>query len=228
MRYVFIHGAGCLADVFAAQAEAFPDALVPRLPGHGVAGTATTLDECADAVAELIESAHEGEMILAGHSMGGAIALVLALRADPRIRGVVLLGGGARMRVAAPVLQRLRDDFEAASTELARSFYAAPTEKLCAESLRQMHAVGREQTVRDFEACNGFDVRERLAGLSVPLLALTGTQDVLMPAKLGEEAASRVPRGEARTIDGAGHMLMIERPDDTNELLRTFVTRITS
>lgn len=228
MTYLFIHGAGCLPDVFAAQAQAFPDAIVPALPGHGVGGSASTLQEFADAIASDIEAMNARDVILAGHSMGGAIALTLALRRPAAVSGVVLLGGGARMRVAPSLLLQLQTDFTATARSIATSFYAEPTPGLIHASTIQMLQVGADQTIADFSACDGFDVRERLGDLDVPLLAITGAADGLMPPKLAQEAADRVRNGQARIIEGAGHMVMVERPDDTNELLRAFVKELTA
>ena len=91
-----------------------------------------------------------------------------------------------------------------------------------------MLAVGEEQTRADFQACDAFDALERMAEIEVPLLALSGESDAMVPPKFSRAAADRVPRGEARIVPGAGHLLFIERPDETNEALRAFVQKLAS
>jgi 3-oxoadipate enol-lactonase len=223
MTLVFIHGAGCTPSVFEAQLRAFPDAVAPALPGHGVPGSPASIEEFADAVARELQQRGIDDAVLAGSSMGGAIALELALRHDPRVRGVVLLGSSAKLRVSPAIFAAIDDDFRTAARMLAGYFFAEPTETRIEAAVEQMVAVGREQTRRDFEACNAFDVLERLGEIQVPLLALSGESDAMVPPKFSQAAADRVSGGEARIIAGAGHLLFIERPEETNEALRAFV-----
>lgn len=226
MRYVFIHGAGCTGEVFAAQREAFDDALVLTLPGHTTAGAPASIAEFADYVAKELDEQAIDDAVLAGSSMGGAIALELALRAHPRVRALALLGGGAKMRVAPAIFESIERDFDAAARTIAGYLYADPTPERLTFSTRMILAVGQAQTARDFAACNAFDVTERLGELRLPILALTGERDVMMPPKFGQFIADRVPGAQARILPGAGHLAMVERPADTNDALRTFVTQI--
>jgi 3-oxoadipate enol-lactonase len=89
-----------------------------------------------------------------------------------------------------------------------------------------MLKVGQAQTLRDFRACNAFDATERIASLRVPLLALTGERDVLTPPKFAQWFADRVPGAQARILPDAGHLAMIERPEETNAALRAFEERL--
>lgn len=225
---LFLHGAGCTGDVFAAQSAAFDRSIAVTLPGHAVAGSASTVEEFADFVASVMDERALENVVLVGSSMGGAIALELALRRDPRIRGVVPIGSGAKMRVAPGIFEALERDFPAAARMLAGYFFAEPLPRLIEGSVAEMLRVGQEQTVRDFRACDAFDVSERLDRIAVPLLALTGERDVMMPPKFAAFLADRVPGASARILPGAGHLAMVERPDDTNEALRAFVNQIES
>lgn len=224
MTLAFIHGAGCLPSIFGAQLEAFPDALTVTLPGHGASGAPSSIGEFADDVAERL-AAHE-RVVLAGSSMGGAIALELALRRLPNVAAVVLLGSSARLRVAPAIFEAIDRDFRGAAEMLAGYFFSEKRRALIDAAVGMMLAVGPEQTRRDFQACDAFDVRERLAQIALPLLALTGEADVMTPVKFAAELANRVPGAEARTIPGAGHLLFVERPAETNEAIRSFVSNL--
>ena len=90
-----------------------------------------------------------------------------------------------------------------------------------------MLEVGATTTIADFRACDAFDATDRLAGLALPLLALTGEQDRMTPPKFAAFLADRVPGAEARILPGAGHLAMVERPDETNAALSAFVDRLT-
>jgi pimeloyl-ACP methyl ester carboxylesterase len=226
IQLVFIHGAGCTGEVFAAQLAAFPHAIALTLPGHTTPGSPDTIDAFADFVAQELERRNLDDVVLCGHSMGGAIALEVALRQNPRVAGLVPIGSGAKMRVGPAIFEGIDKDFEAAARTIAGLFFAEPTTERLEASVAMMLRVGKAQTERDFRACDAFDVTGRLAGLALPLLALTGERDVMMPPKFAQYLADRVPGAEARILSGAGHLAMIERAGDTNDALRAFVTQI--
>ncbi|HTZ53594.1 MAG TPA: alpha/beta fold hydrolase [Candidatus Acidoferrum sp.] len=228
MKLVFVHGAGCTGDVFAAQTRGLPDAVALTLPGHTTPGAPASIEAFADAVAHELDARGINDAVLCGHSMGGAIALELALRAEPRVRAVVMLSSGARLRVAPAILDRLEADFEGAAHELAQYFYADPTPERLRASVAMMHAVGQAQTLRDFRACDAFNRVDRLEEVALPLLALTGERDLLTPPKFAVTLADRVPGASARIVPGAGHLAMAERPGDVNDALRAFVNHVAS
>ncbi len=196
------------------------------LPGHTVPGSAESIEEFADFVSAYCEERDVRNVVVTGSSMGGAIALELAMRRDPRITGVVLLGSGAKLRVAPAIFEAIDRDFEAAARMLAGYFFAEPAPERIEASAAQMLAVGKKQTIRDFRACDAFDASSRLERIDVPLLAITGERDVMTPPKFGAFVADRVPGATARILPGAGHLAMVERPADTNEALRSFVSQI--
>jgi 3-oxoadipate enol-lactonase len=223
---VFIHGAGCLPHVFNEQLAAFPEAIAVNLPGHGRPGQPSTIAEFAEAVAGELHSREIERAVLAGSSMGGAIALELALRHDPRVAALIMLGSSARLRVAPAIFESIDADFPGAAAALAEGFFAYPSRERVAAAVEMMLAVGRQQTRRDFSACDAFDVRERLGEIDVPLLALTGEKDVMTPPKFAEAFVGRVPAAEARILPDAGHLAFVERPEATNDAIRTFVTSL--
>jgi len=223
---LFIHGAGCTGEVFSEQLRVFAGSRAPNLPGHLCAGSPASIGEFADAIAALAQRERLQNVALAGHSMGGAIALELALRRPQWLQSVVVLGGGARMRVAPAFLDGLEANFEeTARTLAAGSFFANPSAERVDAAVAMMKTVGRAQTLRDFGACDAFDVLERLAEIAVPLLALTGEEDRLMPPKFASALADRVRSGRARILSGAGHFVMVERPAETNATVAAFLER---
>jgi pimeloyl-ACP methyl ester carboxylesterase len=223
---VFIHGAGCLPRVFDAQLAAFPHSRAIALPGHGTPGEPSSIDAFVDALAADLDATGSKRVVLAGSSLGGAIALTLALRRDPRIACVALLGSSAALRVTPSIFEAIDADFPTAAGMLAGMFYHEQRPEWIEDSARMMLEVGQAQTRRDFEACNAYDIRQRLEEIDVPLLALTGEHDVMTPPKFALSLADRVPGAQARIVGGAGHLLFVERPAETNDALRAFVTNI--
>jgi 3-oxoadipate enol-lactonase len=223
---VFLHGAGCTSEIFAAQLAAFPGSVAVQLPGHGVPGAPETIAALADAVGAEIQERNARDVVLCGSSMGGGIALELALRRGEHLRGVVLLDSGAKLRVSRQILESLELDFDSAAQTLARLFFLEPTTARVNGAVAMMQSVGQAQTLRDFRACDAFDVTSRLGEIRVPLLALAGEADVLTPPKFAQFVADRVDGAQARILPGAGHLPMIEQPAETNAALRAFVTQL--
>ena len=228
MRLVFIHGAGCTPAAFGSFAGLFAGAFAVALPGRlGDSGRPDSVEAFADALAASVGATFGDEdVVLCGHSMGGAVALELALRGVSGVRGVVALGSGSRLRVAPVIFERLEADFPAASRDLAQMFFADPSSERIDAAVADMAEVGQEQTIRDFRACDAFDAGERLPELSVPLLAITGERDAMTPPKYALSLADRVPSGTARIIADAGHFAMIERPDDVASAIAAFAAAL--
>jgi 3-oxoadipate enol-lactonase len=223
---VFLHGAGCTGEVFAAQTAAFPSSVALTLAGHTTPGAPASIAEFADDVSAQLAARDLRDVTLCGNSMGGAIALELALRGEPRVRSLVLLDSGAKLRVAPAILARMEADFPAAARDLAGAFFADPTPERVAASVAMLERVGKKQTLLDFRACDAFDVADRLDRIRLPVLAVAGDRDVLTPPKFAQFVAGRVPGAQARILERCGHLPMIERPAETNDAIAAFVTRI--
>ncbi len=227
MKMLFLHGAGGTGTAFSNQIAEFAGAEAMVLPGHGDGGDGPdSIGGFAGAVAARLDALDWSDVLLCGHSMGGAIALETALRGNSRIAGVVAIGSGARMRVAPAFLEAMERDFPAAARTFASSFFARAGQADVDAAVATMLEVGAARTLRDLRAVDAFDVTARLSELSVPLLAITGERDVLTPPKYALFLADRVPAGEARIVADAGHFVMMERPEETNAAIRAFADRI--
>ena len=230
----FVHGSGGTKDVWKSQArlaDRFPGVAVD-LSGHGDSddvGTPAgpeTLDAYAADVVAVAEATDA--TVLCGNSLGGAVALRVALERDLPLDGLVLAGTGAKLAVAEPLRDALANDFERAVSllhEPDRLFHDAPAEyvELSAASMR---ACGRAVTERDFLTCHRFDVRDRLGEVGVPALAVVGARDELTPPAYHEYLAEGIPAGEWTEIPDAAHLAMLERPAAFNDALSEFLDRL--
>lgn len=225
MSLIFLHGAGCTGEVFERQRAAFPNAHAPNLPGHAAPGSADSIDAFSRYVVDYARDHALRDVVLAGHSMGGAIALTIAISGTlPELRGIVAIGSGARLRVAPAILAGLAGAFEATISAVAGYFYESPAAADLEAAITAMRGTGAGQLLADFLACNSFDVLDRLDRITVPVLALTGAADRMTPPKYAQALADRIPGAQARIIDGAGHFVMRERPDATNAAISAFLS----
>lgn len=196
------------------------------LPGHGHSrqqGRVTIEDYC-QTLKESVDTLALPPFVLAGHSMGGAIAQEYALRHPERLAGLVLVGTGARLRVHPAILQGVQEDFASAAKVICDwaicGTSAASHRRLY---LRALLDVDPAVLLGDFHACDAFDVRQRLAQISVPTLVLCGDQDQLTPLKYSEYLQAHIPGARLVVVENAGHMVMLERPQKTAEAISSFL-----
>lgn len=226
---VLVHGAGGSAEHWAPQLEGLAPAsriLAVDLPGHGPPGGAgeTSVDAYAGWLDAFATALGLERVVLGGHSLGGAIALGAALAAPGWLRGLVLVGTGARLRV----LPRLLELLEARPPEgqdlvlgLCRAA-GTPPERLEAVG-RALRATPPLVTLGDFLACDRFDVRDRLAAIRVPTLVVAGAEDRLTPPRYGQFLAETIPGARLVEVAGAGHFPQLEQPDRVNAAIREFL-----
>ena len=229
---LLIHGAGGDHTVWGAQAAGLRgqvQLVLPDLPGHGQSGPGdeNTIPAFACVIREFAAGLGLPRPIVGGHSMGGAVALQAALDAPEAFRGVALIASGARLGVAERVFESLARDPEGAVREIARTAYGpqAP-EEMIERGVETLSRASRETLEADFRACNAFDVRDRLGELRVPLRILCGGADRLTLPRFAEKLAEAVAGSKLLLVPGAGHLLMIERPDEVNAELTAFADEV--
>ena len=197
-----------------------------ELPGHGeTPGPALDKVEAyASWVAQQIDKSGVAPVILAGHSMGGAIAMTIALERSDLLAGMVLLNTGARLRVLPAILDGLADKFKDTVGMIVDFAYRKGVDKATkAIGVEQFITAGPQTVLGDFTACNRFDVTGRLGEVKTPTLVITGQDDVLAPPKFSEFLKDNIAGARLLIIEDCGHMTMIERVDEVAEAIDRFV-----
>jgi pimeloyl-ACP methyl ester carboxylesterase len=199
------------------------------LPGHGrsMGPGYDSIDCYGEALVAFLDTVAVDQAIIVGHSMGGAIAQTLALRATDRVSALVLLGTGSRLRVAGAILDGILDRFEETVDLITQHAWSADADgaqkELGREALRK---TGRKVLLGDLVACDRFDVMDCLAKIKVPALVVTGTADRLTPIKYARYLAEHIPDARLLLVEGAGHMVMLERPEQTASAIREFLVAL--
>ncbi|MDT8305321.1 MAG: alpha/beta hydrolase [Anaerolineae bacterium] len=226
-----IHPAGGTHLDWPPQLRRLPQAAVYAvdLPGHGRSAPPgrQRIEDYAAAVQTLIGRLDLDDAVLAGHSMGGAIALEIALQQPAWLRGLVLMGSGAQLPVNPQFLAQTREDFAGAVEFMARYSWSpeAPAD-LVAAGRAQLAQTSPDVLSGDLLACNRYDRRDDVHGITVPTLVITGGADRMTPPALGEYLARTIPQAELLQLEGAGHMLMLERADAVAVATGNFISRL--
>ena len=224
---VFVHGAGDSARAWREQVAYFGTrAYALDLPGHG---------ERPDSLPELVSVAdyaramhtivadelHLERPIIVGHSLGGLITLQMGLDFGAELGGLVLIGTGARMRVAPTLLEAARTNPEQVQRSLRQSSVVEQSDAaLPARLLNEQSRPGFSLLYRDLMACNGFDVMERLEELqNLPTLILCGAEERNAPVKHSIYLRDHIAGSTLQIIPEAGHYVQRERPEEVNKAI---------
>ena len=228
---LFIHGAGGSTKSWFYQAEklkASMEAVLVDLPGHGGASGSDgckSIEEQRDSVYGALRSSGIEKCFVVGHSMGGAIALYCAVAFPDMIKGVVLVGTGARLRVFPEILDGIQKDKEKTLRGIIGfAFSKTAPEVLRENGFNEMMKCRAEVIYNDFSACDKFNVMEAIKTIDIPTLIICGSEDALTPVKYSRYLHENIKGSELVIINGAGHMVMMEKPEETNEAILRFVT----
>jgi 3-oxoadipate enol-lactonase len=237
---VFLHGIGGAARGWRGQIEALSDryrAIAWDMPGYGGSAPlpAVSMATLADALQDFLRQVGATKPILVGHSIGGMIVQQLLTKSPDIPAAVVLaqtspafgnadgdwqkefigarlgpLDRGATMISLAPILVKelVGDDPDIGGMELARDCMAAVPEASYRASML---------------ALLGFDQRSALKNIAVPTLVLAGSKDKNAPAPMMAKMASYIPFAHYVELEGAGHLVNLERPAAFNAALDSFL-----
>ncbi|HXZ98198.1 MAG TPA: alpha/beta hydrolase [Candidatus Acidoferrum sp.] len=226
-QLVFIHGAGGTHRVWRYQRSEFPGSTALDLPGHPKGTGCNTIPEYAEFVTKTIVERELRSVVLVGHSMGGAITIEIALTPPPFLKGIVLVGSGARLRVTSIIKDEVPRDYAHAAEVIAQWAYSPKTDaKLRKASIQELLEVPAEVTYGDFQACDSFDRMNKIGRIHLPALIVCGEDDALTPVKYSQYMKERIRNARIAVIPGAGHSVMLEKPEELNNVLRSFLAEI--
>ena len=248
---VLVHGLGGAAanwiGIAPSLAERFR-VLVPELPGHGCSTGLPALpnvNPLADRVAALVERAGRAPAVVVGHSLGGLVALRLALRRPELVRGLVLAAPAGiasatrRAKLSLTIVSVLRParrlaryaDVIAERPRLRAVVFGAAAASdpawLSPEVVRGFLAPARlhTDTLSVAQALVVDDPRLDLARVACPTLVVCGARDRQIPVGDGFEYARRL-HASLRVVSDCGHLLIGERPDACLDAIARFADEL--
>ncbi len=201
------------------------------LPGHGKSGGVgrQSIDDYVQVVLGFMRDAGLRAAVFVGHSMGGAIALTMAIEHPKQVLGLGLVSSGSRLRVAPAILENTADPatFPLAVKTINDWAFGPNTNPRLKELAAQRMAETRPTVLYgDFLACDAFDVMDRLPEIHAPTLIVCGTEDKLTPVRYSKYLGEHIPAAQLELVEGAGHMVMLEQPETVSAVLETFFRKI--
>ncbi len=182
---VFIHGAGGNGKRWSYQLKAVSDEhyfVALDLPGHGQSGgnPCEQIFLYREWVKEFLDAMGIGSVVVAGHSMGGAIAQDLAVKYPEMIKGLILVATAARFKVDPARLEALARGEKYRPEWVRLSFSSSAPAELLDEFVAESQKTDPGLYYIDLLACNRF-VMDKLNEIQVPTLVICGTEDVSLP-----------------------------------------------
>src|SRR4051812_1371982 len=227
---VFLHGAGFDHTSWALHSRWFAHhgygVLAPDLPGHGRSTGAPlpTIAAMADWTAALLDVAGAAKAWLVGHSMGSLIAIETAARHPQKVSALSLIGTAATMTVGPDLLKAAEANDHSAIDMVSiwgLGFQAglggslAPGLWMHSGAQRVLEQGRPGVLFNDLSACNSYqNALAAAAQIKVPATFILGERDMMTPAKAGKALAAALPNSRTVVLRGAGHMMMVERPDE--------------
>lgn len=240
---MYIHGSGPGASGYSNFKGNYPDlaragyrTIIPDLMGYGLSskpeGVDYDLDLFCNTLFDLLDVLGERECTLIGNSLGGAIAISMALRRPERIPRLVLMapGGLAGMEVyrAMPGIKRMFEGFlgdgftEAEFVELMKMLTSVPgivTPALIGER----YPIYKTQPKDVLGRLRSEDHSARLGELKMPILAFWGMKDQFCPPETATKIATQCPDARVVLYGDCGHWVMIEHQAEFNAYVRDFL-----
>jgi pimeloyl-ACP methyl ester carboxylesterase len=227
---VFIHGAGGTHMHWPPHLRRLAGCRIyaPDLAAHGKSsGTPrSSIDEHAQDLIQFVSSLGIPSAVWIGHSMGSAIALEIALLHPERVKALVLIGGGAKLRVHPEILSSAGDPNlfgKAVGLLIEQSYGDKADPKLRKIGHKQMQANRTRVLYGDLLACENFDIRDQLNKVQQPTLILCGRDDRMTPVKYSEYLDVNLSNSILHVQQDAGHMVMLEQPAWVGMEIDTFL-----
>lgn len=193
----------------------------------------TRAEAIADLAKQALEQVPAGKFSLAGHSMGGYVALEVMRQAPERVERLALLNTHARPDSPESTENRRR------LMALAEKDFPAVIQSLMPKLMTEAHVmdldmtgtisemalgIGKDAFIRQEKAIIGrIDSRAHLPRIKCPTLVLAARDDALMPVELLEELARGIPKATLAVVEGSGHMASLEQPAKVTELLQAWM-----
>ena len=232
---VFIHGSGDSTRVWRLQIEQLGSVnalYAVDLPGHGqrpdTLPVEATVQDYTEAVYEIMQNELQlNTPIIVGHSLGGAIALSLALEHGSAFGGLILIGTGARLRVLPSSLEAARTTPQEARKQLVGMGFTRDAAATLPQAVISEQVTPPSNTLyRDLAACDAFDCMSRLHEISLPTLIICGADDSATPVKYSQYLHDHIAGATLRIIPNAGHYVFREQPEAVNRAIEEWLQHL--
>ncbi|MSQ07256.1 MAG: alpha/beta hydrolase [Dehalococcoidia bacterium] len=231
VKLVFLHGAGNSSLSFYYQLRHFRNSKAIDLPGHPTGQPCTSIDAYMEWVRGFNAARRYKDVVLCGHSMGGAITLQYALRYPEELKAIILLGTGAKLRVNPDFMKRCQEAGSSSSNNGAwLEEHQAQYQKVAADLypvlIQRTQEIGPKVELNDLKACDGFDAMSQVKNIRLPTQVVCGGDDALTPVKYSEYLSKEIKGARQRIIPKGSHFVQLEKFQQVNDAIEEFLATL--
>jgi pimeloyl-ACP methyl ester carboxylesterase len=240
MPVVMLHGFPFEHTIWNAQRAALSNSyrvITPDLRGHGQSPYSTgtyTMDLLAGDVIALLDRLGIDRAVWVGHSMGGYITMAALRSAPERISGAAFVTTHPRADTPSRQLQRresadvvMQQGPSTVAMSMLATLFASGVEggSPMAQGIYDMMVKTSPEGVAGslLGMADRMDSTDSLRNVTVPTIVIAGSEDGIIKQDMIQDLLAALPRADLVQIEGAGHLPMIERPDETTAALRRFL-----
>lgn len=228
---LFLHAAGSNANTWHKQLAHFGAAHSPvafDYPGHGRSGSTeglATIRAYAEFTQAFAGAVGLARPVLIGRSMGGVIAMEVALAAPDRVHALVLVATAAKFTLNPDTIATWRNVMLGRAQQPFTTEAFSPKTDFAIMREAWMEQVKTDPRVRhgDLVACAAVDLSPRLGEIRVPTLIIAGRDDTITPVAQAEALQHGIAGAQLVVIDDAGHSIPTEKPDEFNRAVEHFL-----
>lgn len=203
--------------------------LAPQLPFFGLDHQADRIEHLMDYLRTLLVSHPAGQFVAVGNSLGGQLAVNLALRQPERVAGLVLTGSsGLYERNLTHRIQR-RPPRDWVRGRIREIFFdeSHVTDHQVDEVMALLYDRRKAYDILYLaKSIRNESLRDLLPRVSCPVSLIWGADDKITPPDTAREFKALLPQAELHFLSRCGHAAMMERPDEFNRLLKAFLARL--
>jgi pimeloyl-ACP methyl ester carboxylesterase len=203
--------------------------IVPILPLFDLDILHTSVTGLAKFVTKFIEYKDYNQIHLLGNSLGGHVGLIYALKQPERIKSLTLTGSSGLFENAMGDSYPKRGDYEYIKNKTAQTFYdpAVATTELVDEVFEiTRNRIKVIKIIALAKSAIRNNLGEELNQIKIPTCLIWGKNDIVTPPFVAEEFHKLIPQSELHFIDKCGHAPMMEVPNEFNNILSTFLTKL--
>ena len=231
---IFFHGASLSKEFWDIHVDGLKDCantIAVDLPGHGgteLPSKETIKDFSTDIIAFIKAIDVKTPVVVCGMSMGGAVAQQLLIDSPNSFKAGILINTGARLKVLPMIFDMVNADYEGYIDNTAQFSISGKSDLKKIQELAKSFTgnCNAETTINDFNACNSFDIMDRISEIKCPILVIAATEDMSTPLKYGKWLHENIKGSEFVEIQDAGHFSPLEKPEEIGGAIREFIGKL--
>ena len=232
---LLIHGAGMDGTVWQMQTRYLANkginVLAIDLPGHGLSEgpSLKSISKMSHWVIKLLDLLNINSVIIAGHSMGSLISLETAKNDKNRVNSIILLGSASLMPVHPDLIKAAENNLSIAANlitdwSLGKTQHMgnnpSPGSWMIGSSIQLIMQSSKGVLAKDLIACNEYkDASNSAKDIEHQVLIISGEEDKMTPVKKAKELSDVFTNSRIIVIKDAGHMMMMEKPNEITQLM---------